>query len=94
MHSQGGIVAQKSPIFALFGQKMIVFKTLGNYSSQTMHDIEQCGTFQHCPRSELCFRSILIMIQQKTAAGKLYYGHRVIKPALRTGQARRKCLKP
>ncbi len=42
---------------------MLVFKTLGNYSSLTMHDIEQCGTFQHCPRSELCLRPILMMIQ-------------------------------
>ncbi len=28
-----------------------------------MHDIKQCGTFQHCPRSQLCLRSILIRIQ-------------------------------
>ena len=39
---------------------------MGNYSSFCMHDIEQCGTFQHCPGSKLCLRPILTILQKYT----------------------------
>ncbi len=82
----GGVVAQS------FGNKHFLTKKcknrwfLGNYSSLSMHDIEQCGTFQHCPRSKLRLRPILTILQklckQKKAtekfAPKHLYGLRCI----------------